>query len=70
MMTRTFTVIQHGVPFSERPGVNCVSEHPRDGLVYVTGGQYEVNGRISNFWYWRKLNPDGTLGAEGHGYGW
>lgn len=37
--------------------------------VYILGGQYEVDGRISNFWSWRVVLKDGTLGEEQCGYG-
>ncbi len=26
-------------------------------------------GRLSNYWTWREVLPDGTLGKEGEGYG-
>lgn len=38
--------------------------------VLITGGQYESNGRLSNFWYWRRILPDGNLGEIEHGYGY
>lgn len=37
--------------------------------VYVTGGQYESNGRISNYWSFLYINEDGSLGEEGGDYG-
>ena len=67
---RKFTVVQDDVPFTTRPCVGRVSKHPDGYFVYVTAGAYEVRGRISNFWYWRRLNSDGSLGEKGHGYGW
>ena len=44
--------------------------HKKLQLVYVEDGQYmgEFN-RITNFWSWRKVNEDGTLGRLQHGYG-
>ena len=45
--------------------------HPETGkFVYIVDGQYESGGRVSNFWHWQDINEDGTLGEEGHGYGW
>lgn len=41
--------------------------YPR--LVYIVSGNYEVNGRISNWWTWRPILSNGTLGKEVHGYG-
>lgn len=49
--------------------IGGVFRHPVDGVIYVTGGAYEIGGRVSNHWRWRKVNKDGTLGEEGHGYG-
>lgn len=39
-------------------------------FIYITGGSYYGSyGRISNFWNWRVVNKDGTLGVEESGYG-
>jgi hypothetical protein len=37
--------------------------------VYVHSGNWEVNGRISNFWYISTIRPDGTLRPEIGEYG-
>jgi len=37
--------------------------------VYIVKGTYYSNGRVSNFWHWRRVNTDGSLGKEEHGYG-
>ena len=37
--------------------------------VLITRGQYMSNGRLSNFWYWRRVLDDGTLADTEHGYG-
>lgn len=52
------------------PQVGCAFRDKKGNLIYITGGQYYgQNGRISNFWYWRDINDDGTLGkTEHHGY--
>jgi hypothetical protein len=34
---------------------HCCTYHPKHGLVYITGGAYEVMGRLSNHWHWRKV---------------
>lgn len=37
--------------------------------VLITGGQrYGSSGGISNFWYFRRVNKDGTLGRNGSDY--
>jgi hypothetical protein len=28
-----------------------------------------IYGRVSNFWYWNRLLPDGSLAETEHGYG-
>ena len=38
--------------------------------VYITQGQYLEDGRVSNFWYWRRIQSDGSLSVnEESGYG-
>lgn len=36
--------------------------------VYIENGHYKVDGRISNFWKWRRVHQNG-LGIDEHGYG-
>lgn len=38
--------------------------HYKRRLVYIVDGQYTSGGRISNFWHWRPVRKDGTLGKE------
>lgn len=44
--------------------------HPSGRLVEITSGQYWGTYGLSNFWYWREVKPDGSLGEREHGYGW
>jgi len=37
--------------------------------VYIIDGQYNGSNGLSNFWYWRPILDDGTLGEIQHGYG-
>lgn len=37
-------------------------------LVLITDGAYRVDGRISNFWYFRYVNKNGRLGKRGGDY--
>jgi hypothetical protein len=37
--------------------------------VLITDGKYMSNGRLSNFWYWQRVLPDGSLSETEHGYG-
>jgi hypothetical protein len=48
------------------PEVGDVVIHPEYGAVYVSGGQYEREGRTSNVWYFRQIErveglEDGTF---------
>lgn len=36
--------------------------------VLITGGQYSVNGRVSNLWHFRRIKKDGSLGTKGADY--
>jgi hypothetical protein len=60
------------------PGINTIVKHTGWGFeddknypcdVLITGGQFMSNGRVSNFWYWRRILPDGVLSEVEHGYG-
>jgi hypothetical protein len=55
------------------PAINSVVyyENKIGGIypVLITGGKYLSNGLLSNFWDWRKINDDCSLGELEHGYG-
>jgi hypothetical protein len=56
------TVVRHtGWGFVENENYPCD--------VLITGGQYMSNGRLINFWYWKRVLSDGTLAETEHGYG-
>lgn len=40
----------------------------RGKLVYVASGAFEIDGRVSNFFDWRIVQKDGTLGRWQCGY--
>lgn len=40
-------------------------EHPEDGVITITSGQYWGEHGISNFWYWTVE----ATGEKKHGYG-
>lgn len=44
------------------------SNYPCD--VLIVDGEYFVEGRISNFWSWRRVLEDGQLGDIERGYGY
>ena len=50
--------------------VGRVVTHPDVRRVLVTGGQFWGTHGLSNFWYWRPVSEDGSLGDEECGYGW
>lgn len=44
--------------------------YKRDGkLIYITSGDYEIGGRISNAWTWKEVLNNGKLGPQKSGYG-
>lgn len=45
-------------------------QHPDGRMVKIVSGQYWGEHGISNFWCWRAVQSDGTLGAQESGYGW
>jgi hypothetical protein len=50
--------------------VGMVTKTGTGRLIYIYDGQFMSNGKLSNFWYWKYINDDGTLGRKGSGYGW
>lgn len=49
-----------------------VVQHPDGYPVKIVDGMYldPIYGRVTNWWSWRRVNPDGTLGETQRGYGW
>ena len=37
--------------------------------VYVTSGEYSIDGRISNYYTYHRIKRNGTLGKQKAGYG-
>ena len=57
--------------YGEAPfAVGDVVKHSKGHMVKIIGGQYWGTFGLSNFWYWRKVNDDETLGKKECGYGW
>ena len=57
--------------FQSDSAVGKAMRHPDGRLVYITGGRYLSGGRISNFWSWQEILPDGSLSEKVEsGYGW
>jgi hypothetical protein len=52
--------------------VGIIMRHPDGRMVKIKDGYYldPVYGRVSNFWYWNEVKPNGRLGKEECGYGW
>jgi hypothetical protein len=50
--------------------VGKTMRHPSGRTVKIKSGQFLSNGRVSNFWCWNEIKPDGTIGPDEHGYGW
>ena len=66
---KTIKVIDD-IEITEEMIVGGACKHPDGRLVKIIGGSYLSGGRVSNFWYWREILADCTLGEEEHGYGW
>lgn len=47
-------------------------QHPDGRTVKVTSGCFldPVYGRVSNYWHWNEILPNGSIGPDEHGYGW
>jgi hypothetical protein len=50
--------------------VGKVVTHPDGRKVKITEGQEWGEHGYSNFWSWKEVKKDGTLGKEESGYGW
>ena len=52
--------------YSENGKANLGAGRP----IMITGGQFMTEGGLSNFWYWKYVQPDGSLSVKGNcGYG-
>lgn len=45
-------------------------KHPDGRTVKIVGGQYWGTHGLSNFWTWKEVRADGSLGPRESGYGW
>ena len=51
--------------------IGKIIKHPDGYRVQVIDGQFLSNGRVSNWWTWRRVTKRGTLSKKlYHGYGW
>lgn len=50
--------------------IGKVVKHPDGRAVKIIDGQFWGTDGVSNFWYWKEVKKDGTLGITEHGYGW
>jgi len=50
--------------------VGAELQHPDGRMVMVVDGCRWTDGGFSNWWSWREVRSDGTLGALESGYGW
>ncbi|HAS8541268.1 TPA: hypothetical protein I7730_15910 [Vibrio vulnificus] len=52
--------------------VGMIVMHPSGKKVKIKSGCFldPTYGRVSNHWSWNEVHEDGSLGAEGSGYGW
>lgn len=52
--------------------IGAVIKHPKGYKVKVIDGCYldAIYGRVSNWWTWKRVKSDGSLGEAVSGYGW
>ena len=52
--------------------VGATIQHPDGRTVVVVSGTFldPVYGRVSNWWTWKPVLDDGSLGEAESGYGW
>jgi hypothetical protein len=50
--------------------IGHIIKHPDGRYVEVVDGCLWADGGYSNFWFWREVKPDGTLGRLEYGDGW
>jgi hypothetical protein len=71
-MSQSLARIAREITLKYAPNIEIGKEtqHPDGYKVMITGGCYldPTYGRVSNYWTWRRINEDGTLGVEEHGY--
>lgn len=44
--------------------VGDLAIHSDGRTVKIVNGAYELNGRVSNYWHWREVRPDGSLSTR------
>lgn len=64
---RTSAVVKLRVPVTHKPLAGCAI-YRKGKLVFIKSGALEIGGRISNYFHWATIKPDGTLGRDTHGY--
>ena len=50
--------------------IGKIIDHPDGYKVKVVSGRYMGTYGLSNYWTWRQVLKDKTLGPEISGYGW
>lgn len=55
-----------------RMKIGKIMKHPDGRKVKIVSGFFldPTYGRVSNFWRWKEVLPNGKLGKEESGYGW
>ncbi len=56
--------------FKSSMEVGKTLQHPDGRKVLVIDGRFWGEHGVSNFWYWREVREDGSLGPKESGYGW
>lgn len=61
-------IVEDAIPCKLKVGL--VTKHPDGRTIKIVDGQYWGEHGLSNFWYWREVRADGSLGKKESGYGW
>lgn len=58
--------------FKQSMEIGKTLKHPDGRTVKVNDGCFRdpVSHRVSNWWTWNEVFPDGSLGPDESGYGW
>jgi hypothetical protein len=58
--------------FGQPLSVGKITKHPDGRTVKIKSGCFRdpIFNRVSNWWTWNEIFPDGSFGPDESGYGW
>ncbi len=71
-ITQIASKINESLESKSNMKIGEIITHPDGRTVKIKSGQFldPVYKRVSNFWTWNEVFPDGSLGEDESGYGW